>query len=159
MAHRLVRGVPPSIDLEAERALQSLLVALADQRLVRSAHDCSDGGLAVTLAECCFDTGGIGAEVADRRHRRVGSSRPSIAPRRSSASPRRGSSSPRRRTMCRHVLERAAAAGVPARLIGRTGGSVCGSRWRSIGDRSGVGRSRARLVVAPSGGTSRNGVA
>jgi phosphoribosylformylglycinamidine synthase len=64
MAHRLVRGVPPSIDLEAERALQTLLVELADQRLVRSAHVCSDGGLAVTLAECCFDTGGVGAEVA-----------------------------------------------------------------------------------------------
>ena len=32
--------------------------------LIRSAHDCSDGGLAVTLAECCFDTGGIGAEVS-----------------------------------------------------------------------------------------------
>ena len=31
---------------------------------MRSAHDCSDGGLAVTLAECCFDSGGIGAEVS-----------------------------------------------------------------------------------------------
>ena len=31
---------------------------------MRSAHDCSDGGLAVTLAECCFDTVGIGAEVS-----------------------------------------------------------------------------------------------
>ena len=34
---------------------------------MRSAHDCSDGGLAVTLAECCFDTIGIGAERLDRR--------------------------------------------------------------------------------------------
>ena len=32
--------------------------------LMRSAHDCSDGGLAVTLAECCFDTDGIGADVS-----------------------------------------------------------------------------------------------
>ena len=31
--------------------------------LLRSAHDCSDGGLAVTLAECAFDTGGIGFDV------------------------------------------------------------------------------------------------
>ena len=62
--HDLVRGVPPALDLDAERALQALLVALADARLIRSAHDCSDGGLAVTLAECCFDTGGMGAEVA-----------------------------------------------------------------------------------------------
>ena len=62
--HHLVRGVPPALDLDAERALQALLVTLADDRLIRSAHDCSDGGLAVTLAECCFDTVGIGAEVS-----------------------------------------------------------------------------------------------
>jgi len=62
--HGLVRGVPPALDLQAERALQGLLVTLADQRLVRSAHDCSDGGLAVTLAECTFGTGGIGVEVS-----------------------------------------------------------------------------------------------
>jgi phosphoribosylformylglycinamidine synthase subunit PurL len=60
----LVRGMPPWLDLEAERALQRLIVALADARLVRSAHDCSDGGLAIALAECCFDTGGIGGEVS-----------------------------------------------------------------------------------------------
>ena len=50
-----VRGVPPALDLDRERALQALLVALAESRLVRSADDCSDGGIAVTLAECCFD--------------------------------------------------------------------------------------------------------
>src|SRR2546423_3124413 len=62
--HDLVRGLPPSLDLDRERALQQLLVALAGQRLIRSAHDCSDGGLAVTLAECCFVTNGMGAEIA-----------------------------------------------------------------------------------------------
>ena len=36
----------------------------AGERLLRSAHDCSDGGLAVALAECAFGTGGIGAEVS-----------------------------------------------------------------------------------------------
>src|SRR3989442_5387961 len=61
--HGLVRGVPPALDLAAERALQQLLVTLSEERLVRSAHDCSDGGIAVTLAECCFDTAGMGAEV------------------------------------------------------------------------------------------------
>src|SRR5262245_37947592 len=60
----LVRGVPPAVDLERERALQALLVQLADERLLKSAHDCSDGGIAVTLAECAFDTGGIGVEVS-----------------------------------------------------------------------------------------------
>src|SRR5262249_50278997 len=39
-------------------------VRLADEQLIRSAHDCSDGGLAVTLAECCFGTGGIGAQIS-----------------------------------------------------------------------------------------------
>ena len=62
-----VRGMPPVLDLDAERALQALLVDLAEDRLVRSAHDCSDGGLAVTLAECCFDTDGIGADVSIER--------------------------------------------------------------------------------------------
>src|SRR5215475_7464456 len=60
----LVRGVPPELDLARERALQKLLVALADARLLRSADDCSDGGLAVAVAECCFDTSGMGAEVS-----------------------------------------------------------------------------------------------
>src|SRR5262249_48183334 len=59
-----VQGEPPAIDLAAERALQSLLVSLADARLLRSAHDCADGGLAIALAECCFDTGGVGVDVS-----------------------------------------------------------------------------------------------
>src|SRR5437763_2530304 len=63
VVHDLVRGMPPAIDLGAERALQALLVTLANERLIRSAHDCSDGGLAVAVAECCFDTGGMGAEI------------------------------------------------------------------------------------------------
>ena len=62
--HDLVRGVPPALDLEAERALQALLVTLAAERLVRSAQDCSDGGLAVAVAECAFETTGIGAELS-----------------------------------------------------------------------------------------------
>ncbi|HEX7794382.1 MAG TPA: phosphoribosylformylglycinamidine synthase subunit PurL, partial [Vicinamibacterales bacterium] len=62
--HDLVRGLPPRLNLDAEKALQRLMVDLASERLIRSAHDCSDGGLAVTLAECCFDTGGAGAEVS-----------------------------------------------------------------------------------------------
>src|SRR5213082_1633102 len=61
VVHDLVRGVPPALDLDTERALQLLLVALADERLMRSAHDCSDGGLAAAIAECAFDADGIGA--------------------------------------------------------------------------------------------------
>ena len=62
--HGMVRGVPPALDLAQERALQHLLVELAAQGVVRSAHDCAEGGLAVALAECCFENGGIGAEIA-----------------------------------------------------------------------------------------------
>src|SRR5258707_12579606 len=64
VVYDFVGGAPPSLDLDAERSLQALLVALADEGLVRSAHDCSDGGLAVTAAESCFDTGGIGATLS-----------------------------------------------------------------------------------------------
>jgi phosphoribosylformylglycinamidine synthase len=59
----LIRGLPPDIDLKAERALQALLVQAAAEGLVDSAHDCAEGGLAVTLAECAFDTGGLGLDV------------------------------------------------------------------------------------------------
>ncbi|MBK9547694.1 MAG: phosphoribosylformylglycinamidine synthase subunit PurL [Gemmatimonadetes bacterium] len=49
-----VAGSPPPVDLSAERALQEVLIAAAETRLLRSAHDLSDGGLAVALAECCM---------------------------------------------------------------------------------------------------------
>jgi phosphoribosylformylglycinamidine synthase len=45
-------GAPPRVDLAAERALVECLVAAAERRLLQSAHDASDGGLAVALAEC-----------------------------------------------------------------------------------------------------------
>ncbi|MBW8862534.1 MAG: phosphoribosylformylglycinamidine synthase II, partial [Acidobacteria bacterium] len=61
--HRLVRGRPPELDLDRERRLIDLLGRAARAGVVCSAHDCSDGGVAVTLAECAFDTGGIGCEV------------------------------------------------------------------------------------------------
>ena len=50
----IVAGEPPAIDLAAEKRLIDCLVALASDGTVQSAHDISDGGLAVTLAESCF---------------------------------------------------------------------------------------------------------
>jgi phosphoribosylformylglycinamidine synthase len=50
----IVAGEPPAIDLPAEKRLQQCMVALAASRTIQSAHDLSDGGLAVTLAESCF---------------------------------------------------------------------------------------------------------
>ena len=61
--HQLVRGRPPIVSLARERALQKLIVAAANDAVIESAHDCSEGGLAVALAECCFQSGGLGIDV------------------------------------------------------------------------------------------------
>jgi phosphoribosylformylglycinamidine synthase II len=53
VVHGREQGSPPLLDLEAEKALQQLVLQLIGAGLVRSAHDCADGGLAVALAECC----------------------------------------------------------------------------------------------------------
>jgi len=50
----MAAGEPPAIDLDAEKRLIDCLVALASEGVLESAHDISDGGLAVTLAESCF---------------------------------------------------------------------------------------------------------
>jgi phosphoribosylformylglycinamidine synthase len=60
----IVAGAPPRIDLNAEKRLIDCLVALAGRGLLHSAHDISDGGLGVTLAECCFPTDALTAQVA-----------------------------------------------------------------------------------------------
>jgi phosphoribosylformylglycinamidine synthase II len=51
--HGLTRGTPPWIDLRMEQAVQNCCLEAIDQQLLSSAHDVSDGGLAVALAECC----------------------------------------------------------------------------------------------------------
>jgi phosphoribosylformylglycinamidine synthase len=124
-----VRGVPPRVDLVRERALQHVLPALIRERLVESAHDVSEGGLAVALAEACFDTGGLGATVdvpaasggawagaaagaagATDEQTLFGESAGQVIV---SSSPEQADA----------VVARAVAAGVPARVIGRTGGT------------------------------------
>ena len=55
-------GTPPPLDLEAEANLHKLLAKLADERLLSSARDISDGGIAVALAQAGFAKG-IGATV------------------------------------------------------------------------------------------------
>jgi phosphoribosylformylglycinamidine synthase II len=61
--HRVVAGTPPAIDLAAENRLIQCLVKLASDAAIVSAHDISDGGLAVTVAESCFGSEGLAAEV------------------------------------------------------------------------------------------------
>jgi phosphoribosylformylglycinamidine synthase len=58
----MVWGFPPGLELEKEAALQRCIVELIRQGLAESAHDCSDGGLAVTLAESAFPKG-VGARI------------------------------------------------------------------------------------------------
>jgi phosphoribosylformylglycinamidine synthase len=117
--HGLVRGVPPAIDLALEKMLQRFLVESISRGLIKSAHDCAEGGLAVTIAECCFDSN-IGASIeaplteaplelaalaalfAESASRVV----VSVAPARSA-----------------ELIARAEEAGVPVRLIGRVGGT------------------------------------
>ncbi len=59
----VVAGTPPAIDLVAEKRLIDCLVKLASEHAIASAHDVSDGGIAVTLAESCFASEGLAAEV------------------------------------------------------------------------------------------------
>ncbi|MBA3298432.1 MAG: phosphoribosylformylglycinamidine synthase subunit PurL [Acidobacteria bacterium] len=114
--HGLVRGQPPMLDLERERALIELLGRASSGRLLRSAHDCSDGGLAVTLAECAFDSGGIGCTVnvppaASRFDATLfGESASRVIV---SAKPQDAAT----------LLQLAAEHGVPAQIVGSTGGS------------------------------------
>jgi phosphoribosylformylglycinamidine synthase len=116
-----VSGRPPQLDLESERALQDLLVGLAGDRLIRSAHDCSDGGVAMALAECAFGSDDCGADVA--------LDPVSVArdPRLNQAAALFGESASRvvvsaSADRVDDVLARAAAQRVPAQVIGKTGG-------------------------------------
>ena len=66
-------GPVPELDIELELAVQNAVRDLIRLGLVRSAHDCSEGGLAVALAECCFSPDRLfGAEInfENRRLRR-----------------------------------------------------------------------------------------
>jgi phosphoribosylformylglycinamidine synthase II len=62
--HGIVAGAPPAMDLAAEKRLIECLVALAGEGAILSAHDLSDGGLAVTLAESCLGAEALAAEVS-----------------------------------------------------------------------------------------------
>jgi phosphoribosylformylglycinamidine synthase len=71
VVHGMVRGTPPWIDLEAEKRLYKVVLAACQERLLRSAHDVAEGGLAVALAECCFGGSRLGARVTLERDMRT----------------------------------------------------------------------------------------
>ena len=62
----MANGAVPQIDLTRELAVQAACLEAAESGLLDSAHDCSDGGLAIALAECCFsslNSAAVGAAV------------------------------------------------------------------------------------------------
>jgi phosphoribosylformylglycinamidine synthase II len=115
---RVIAGAPPDVDLKSEKALQQLLVSATREGLLQSAHDCAEGGLAVTLAECAFGTGGIGLSV-DLTPVHAAAAWTSVATLFSESASRVVVSVARDHVGA--LLERARARGVPAREIGMTG--------------------------------------
>ena len=63
VVHNLKKGDAPSLELEKEKAVQKVVLNAIQQGLVKSAHDCSEGGLAVALAECCVTKKETGAKI------------------------------------------------------------------------------------------------
>jgi phosphoribosylformylglycinamidine synthase len=64
-------GAVPQLDLETEKAVHQACLNAIQAGFVQSAHDCSDGGLAVALAECCFSSyrrAAIGARIELTEH-------------------------------------------------------------------------------------------
>jgi len=127
--HQTVAGRPPALDLQREAALQTLIVTLIRDGLVESAHDCSEGGLAITLAECTFDTGWAAGAGAEAGGLGVTAEVPVLADHGafSTNAALFGESASRIviSVASRHVaavMAAAKAAGVPARQIGRVGG-------------------------------------
>jgi phosphoribosylformylglycinamidine (FGAM) synthase-like enzyme len=65
--HGKKAGLPPRVDLEAAKTLHTSLLGFIHEGIVKSAHDCSEGGLTVTLAESC-----IAQQTARETHRLIG---------------------------------------------------------------------------------------
>ena len=56
-------GLPPALDLDREKRVQDAIREIVNAGLAESAHDLSDGGLGVAVAECAFSSGAIGARI------------------------------------------------------------------------------------------------
>ncbi|MCX8052968.1 MAG: phosphoribosylformylglycinamidine synthase subunit PurL [Armatimonadetes bacterium] len=61
--HGLAVGRPPILDIDREKRVHQAVLRAIDRRLLKSAHDCSDGGLAVAIAEGCI-LGNVGASIS-----------------------------------------------------------------------------------------------
>jgi phosphoribosylformylglycinamidine synthase II len=105
------QGQPPGVDLQAEKALARLLRRLIGEGLVSTAHDLSEGGLAVALAESCFGRG-LGATV-----------QLNLAPLHLFSESQARAIVACSKDVAERVLRAAEQAGVPAQEIGEVGGS------------------------------------
>jgi len=111
LLYDLEQGRPPAVDLDAELRLARLLRSLIAQGLISTAHDLSEGGFLIALAEACFGRRTMGARVevsmagADLFSETQGRALVAVTP-----------------EALEQVLEAAEQAGVPAREIGETGG-------------------------------------
>ena len=145
VVHGQKNGVPPRCDLETARTLHTTLLGLIQSGLVKSAHDCSEGGLAVCLAESCISqlvaretprligaTVDFSAVAAPRKSAVDQTDEKNAALSRDAATMRLdallfGETQSRVVVTCNpldalKVVERAKLLGVPAALIGRAGG-------------------------------------
>ena len=115
--HHREQGSPPFLSLETEKALHDFILSVIREGVVQSAHDCSDGGLSVALAECCISAPDIrrGAvvrlplDVSRRDALLFGESQSRVV---LSVKP----------DMADQVLNRAWDSGIPAMKIGTVGG-------------------------------------
>ena len=115
VVHDRVAGKPPRVDLTLERGVQRTCRAAVEAGLLSSAHDVSEGGLAVALAEACFGDPGIGAVIELEPEGRAdiflfGESHSRIVV-------------SLKETDYGRLQEIASREGVPAAVIGRAGGS------------------------------------
>ena len=131
-------GAVPQLNLDAEIAVQQVCLTAIQTCLVRSAHDCSEGGLAVALAESCFSSyrhNAIGAEIDLTEHAMASGLESDLALL-FSESPSRILLSVKSENV-EKLKELAAQAGVSCNVIGEVGGEtlkiVCrGEEW--LGD-------------------------
>lgn len=116
--HAREQGSPPYLNLETEQAVQACVLQLIRSGLIQSAHDCSDGGLAVALAECCMSGPGQARGAAVRLS--AGRIRTDALLFGESQSRIVISAKPAQRQA---ILDCAKRLGVPAAVIGSVGGS------------------------------------
>jgi phosphoribosylformylglycinamidine synthase II len=112
--HGVTEGRPPALDLQTEKKLLSAVLTSIRGGLVRSAHDLSEGGLAVALAESCI-SGGVGANV----ELSAGGLRSDVALFSESQSRIVLTAAPERAEELKVAI---AASGVPVEIIGTVGG-------------------------------------